>query len=143
MPATTNWVIGLILALFCGHLSATEPYKFLNEIPVGGGGRWDILTIDSAARKLYLSHETKIVVVDIDANKVVGQIGDTPGVHAFLAVPEFKHGFSSNGKENKSSVVDLQTLKTTEKIDTGNGPDAIAYDSMRHEVYVFNHKGNS
>ena len=39
-------------------------------------------------------------------------------------------------------MVDLKTLTTISKVDT-YGPDAIAYDSNRGEVYVFNHKGNS
>src|SRR4029078_13524674 len=72
-----------------------------------------------------------------------GEIADTPGVHAFVAVPEVQRGFSSNGKESKSSVVDLATLKTTSKIDTGSNPDAIVYERRHGEVYVFNHTGNS
>jgi YVTN family beta-propeller protein len=64
-------------------------------------------------------------------------------VHGFIPVPEAGRGFSTNGKENKSSVVDLATLKTISKIDTGDGPDAFAYDAKRGEVYIFNHKGNS
>jgi YVTN family beta-propeller protein len=121
--------------------SAAEPYKFLNEIPIGGEGGWDILTID--ANRLYLSHATKVVVVDLEKNAVAGEIADTPGVHGFVAIPELKRGFSSNGKENKSSVVDLRTLKTISKIDTGESPDAIVYEPRHHEVYVFNHRGNS
>ena len=58
-------------------------------------------------------------------------------------MPELQRGFSSNGKENKSSVVDLKTLKTISKIETGENPDAIAYDPKRGEVYVFNHTGKS
>jgi YVTN family beta-propeller protein len=122
---------------------ADEPYKFLNQIQIGGEGGWDILTIDSAASRLYLSHATKVVVVDINKNAVAGEITDTPGVHGFVAVPEFQRGFSTNGKENKSSVVDLATLKTISKIDTGEGPDAVVYEPRHREVYVFNHKGNS
>jgi YVTN family beta-propeller protein len=119
------------------------PYQLVTEIPIGGEGGWDILTIDSAARRLYLSHATKVVVVDLTKNTVAGEISDTPGVHAFVAVPEVQHGFSSNGKESKSSVVDLTTLKTTSKIDTGQNPDAIVYELRHGEVYVFNHTGNS
>jgi YVTN family beta-propeller protein len=122
---------------------AADVYKFLTEIPIGGEGGWDILTVDSAARRLYLSHATKIVVVDLEKNAVAGEIDDTPGVHGFIPVPEAGRGFSTNGKENKSSVVDLATLKTISKIDTGDGPDAFAYDAKRGEVYIFNHKGNS
>lgn len=92
---------------------------------------------------MYLSHASKVVVVDLDANKVVGEIRDTPGVHAFVAVPELQRGFSTNGKENKASVIDLKTLKTIEKVAVGQNPDAVAYDPKRDEVYVFNHSGDS
>src|SRR5438093_12295331 len=131
------------IAFSCGTTIAQESYKFLNEIPIGGEGGWDILTIDSAASRLYLSHATKVVVVDLITDTVAGVIADTPGVHGFVAVPEVQRGFSSNGKESKSSVVDLTTLKTISKIDTGKNPDAIAYEPRHHEVYVFNHTGNS
>src|SRR5258708_2074230 len=135
-------LLGLIA--FCeATIVAQEPYKFLNEIPIGGEGGWDILTIDSAASRLYLSHATKVVVVDLNKNSVAGEIADTPGVHGFVAVPELQRGFSSNGKEAKSSVVDLTTLKAVSKIDTGESPDALVYEPLRGEVYVFNHKGNS
>jgi len=119
------------------------PYEFVTEIPIGGEGGWDILTIDSAARRLYLSHATKVIVVDLNTNTIAGEIADTPGVHGFVAVPEVQRGFSSNGKESKSSVVDLRTLKTTSKIETGQNPDAVVYEPRHGEVYVFNHAGNS
>src|SRR5206468_7770339 len=117
-----------------GSALANDTYLFLTEIPIGGEGGWDILTIDSPANRLYLSHATKVVVVDLNKNAVVGEVADTPGVHAFVAVPEFQRGFSSNGKEAKSSVVDLTTLKTISKIDTGQNPDAIVYEPHHHEV---------
>src|SRR5690349_19767013 len=120
-----------------------DPYRFVTQIPIGGEGGWDILTIDSGARRLYLSHATKVVVVDLITNTIAGEIADTPGVHAFVAVPEVQRGFSSNGKESKSSVVDLTTLKTTSKIDTGPNPDAVVYEPRHGEVYIFNHTGNS
>jgi YVTN family beta-propeller protein len=119
------------------------PYQVITEIPIGGEGGWDILTIDSVASRLYLSHATKVVVVDLNTNTVAGEVADTPGVHAFLPVPEVRRGFSSNGKESRSSVVDLTTLKTVSKIDTGPNPDAIVYEPRHGEVYVFNHTGNS
>jgi YVTN family beta-propeller protein len=131
------------ISLLVATSAFASDYKLLQQIPIGGEGGWDILTIDNNARRLYLSHATKVVVVDIDKNAVAGEIGDTPGVHAFVAVPELQRGFSTNGKENKSSVVDLKTLGTIQKVDVGQNPDAIAYDAKRGEVYVFNHSGNS
>lgn len=143
MRTIHRWITVCGLTYLCTTALANEPYKFLNEIPIGGEGGWDILTIDSAASRLYLSHATKVVVVDLNKNAVVGEIADTPGVHAFAPVPKLERGFSSNGKESKSSVVDLKTLSATSKIDTGESPDAIVYEPRRGEVYIFNHKGNS
>jgi YVTN family beta-propeller protein len=136
-------ITGCCLALICGTALGNEPYQFLTEIPIGGEGGWDILTIDPTANRLYLSHSTKVVVIDLIKNAVIGEIADTPGVHAFIAVPELQRGFSSNGKESKSSVVDLTTLKTISKTDTGPSPDAIVYEPHHDEVYLFNHTGNS
>jgi len=131
------------IAVSCGTAIAQESYKFLNEIPIGGEGGWDILTIDNTSRCLYLSHGTKVAVIDLTKNALIAEIGDTPGVHEFLPVHEFLRGFSSNGKEAKAGVVDLTTLKTISKLDTGESPDAMVYEPLHGEVYVFNHKGSS
>ncbi len=132
-----------VLLLQSAPAFAESSYKLEREIPIGGEGGWDILTIDSAAHRLYLSHSTKVVVIDLEKNAVIGEIADTPGVHGFVAVPEVGRGFSSNGKEAKASVVDLKTLKTISKVDTGESPDAMVYEPKHGEVYVFNHRGGS
>src|SRR5438270_5325031 len=137
------WVLALGSAIALQNARAGDVYKSVGEIPIGGEGGWDILTVDSTAQRLYLSHATKVVVVDLEKNAVTGEIADTPGVHGFLAVPEVGRGFSSNGRENKASVVDLKTLRTVSKIETGESPDALVYDSKHGEVYIFNHRGGS
>ena len=143
MRVISRWITTSLLGLVSAGALGNDLYHFTAQIPIGGESGWDILTIDPAANRLYLSHSTKVVVVDLSKNAVAGEIADTPGVHAFVAVPEVKRGFSSNGKESKSSVVDLTTLKTISKIDTGSNPDAIVYEPRHGEVYVFNHTGNS
>ena len=91
--------------------AAATGYHILNEIKIGGEGGWDYLTVDSAARRLYVSHATHVVVVDLDANKVVGDIPDTPGVHGIAIAPELNRGFISNGRGNNVTIFDLKTLK--------------------------------
>ena len=143
MRSISRFIVACCLGLICATALGNDVYHLLSEIPIGGEGGWDILTIDSFASHLYLSHATKVVIVDLNTNSVTGEIADTPGVHAFVAVPEVQRGFSSNGKESKSSVVDLTTLKTISKIDTGSNPDAVVYEPRHAEVYVFNHTGHS
>ncbi len=118
-------------------------YHFIKEIPIGGEGGWDYLSVDAAGRRLYVSHGTKVVVIDIDKDAVAGEIDDTPGIHGFAVAPELKRGFSSNGREAKAGIVDLETLKTLSKVETGPNPDAILYESGKQEVYTFNGRGDS
>ena len=127
-----------------GVLHAQDsPYRLAHEIAVGGEGGWDYLSVDAAAHRLYVSHATKVVAIDTQANKMVGEVTDTPGVHGFAIAAELGRGFSSNGRENKVSIVDLKTLKTIQKVDTGENPDAIMYEPGRKEVWAFNGRGKS
>ena len=81
--------------------SASPGYHFLKEIPIGGEGGWDYLTVDAKARRLYVTHATKIVVVDIDAEKVVGEITNTPGVHGFAVAPNMAWVFPATARKGR------------------------------------------
>lgn len=140
----TLLVASLALTGLSHPAEAADPhYKLLKEIPIGGGSGWDYLSADAVGRRLYVTHRTKIVVIDMDQDKIVGEIADTPGVHGFVAVPDLKRGFSSNGQENKSSVVDLATLKTLSKVPTGANPDALLFEAKSGEIWTFNGRGKS
>src|SRR3954447_22640747 len=111
-----------LLALGLLHLNiplarGASSYHLLKEIPVGGEGGWDYLSVDPAGRRLYVSHATKVVVIDLDKQEVVGEIADTPGVHGIAIAPDLNRVFTSNGRENNSSVVDPKTLKTLSKVE--------------------------
>lgn len=135
--------LALILAVPFAARAQEGPYKFSKEIPVGGDGGWDYLSVDAAAHRLYVSHATKVVVIDTQSGKVVGEIADTPGVHGFAVASDLGRGFASDGRENKASIVDLKTLKTIQKVETGENPDCILYEPVKHEVYTFNGRGKS
>ncbi len=120
-------------------LAAATGYHILGDITIGGDGGWDYLSVDSAARRLYVSHQSHVVVVDLDSNKVVGDIPDTPGVHGIAVASDLGKGFISNGRGNNVTVFDLKTLKAVgEKIATGENPDSIRYDAVSKRVFTFN-----
>jgi len=114
-------------------------YKVVGRYPVPGTGGWDYVTLDDAARRIYVSHATQVEVVDADNGKLIGTIPDTPGVHGIAIASAFKHGFTSNGRENKVSMFDPETLKLIKKIDVGKGPDGIYYDPGSKRVFTNNH----
>ncbi len=130
--------------LFCSILISTisyaaEPgYHLIKKLHLGGEGGWDYLTVDSTARRLYISRSTHVMVVDIDTDKVVGDIADTPGVHGIAIAPELNRGFTSNGRANTATIFDLKTLKVLGLVKTGENPDAILYDPASKRVFTFN-----
>ena len=122
---------------------ADGPYHLLKEISVGGDTGWDDLTVDSAAQRLYVSHWTKVVVIDLATDTVAGEITNTPGVHAIAVAPELNRGFTSNGRENMVGIFDLKTLQTLAKVNTQTNPDAILFEPGQNEVYAFNGRSQS
>ena len=123
--------------------SAQPSYRKVAKIPIGGEGGWDYLSVDPVARRLYVSHSIKVVVVDIDTNAVVGEIAPTAGVHGIALATDLGRAFVSNGRDSTASIVDLKTLKTIGTVKTGENPDAILYEGVHHEVYAFNARGKS
>src|SRR3989442_1942842 len=103
------------LVLLVGTIGAPNaadgPYQLIKEVQIGGEGGWDYLNIDSAAKRLYVSHATKAIVVDIGSDAVVGEIADTPGIHGAIPIPGGRV-VTSNGRGNNASIVDAKTLQT-------------------------------
>ena len=123
--------------------TAATGYHIISNIPIGGDGGWDYLTVDSAARRLYVSHATHVAVVDLDTNKVVGDIPDTPGVHGIAIAPDLNKGFISNGRGNTVTIFDVKSLKTLATVPTGENPDDICFDAGTSRVFVFNGRSKS
>ena len=100
----------------------------MHKIAVGGDGGWDYLTADPEAMRLYVSRGDRIVVLDTQSEKAVGEVTQTPGVHGVAIVPDLGRGFTSNGGDDTVTVFDLRTLETKGKVKVGGRPDAIMYD---------------
>src|SRR4029450_12861363 len=129
----------LVLCFSAMAPQATTGYKVETRYPVPGNGGFDYITLNEAARRVYISHGTQVDVVDADGGKLVGTIPDTPGVHGVAIAAEFKHGFTSNGAEGKVSMFDPATLQVIKKIDVGKGPDGIYYEPGSKRVFTNNH----
>jgi DNA-binding beta-propeller fold protein YncE len=131
-------VLATVLVAAAALAVAGPGYKVVNTYKVGGDGGWDYLTADAAARRLYISRGTHVMVLDLDSGKTVGDIADTPGVHGIALAPELGRGFTSNGREGTVSIFDLKTLGTSSKVKVGDNPDAILYDPATKRVFTFN-----
>jgi DNA-binding beta-propeller fold protein YncE len=134
----------LLAAVAAAPAVAAEPgYHLLKTIPVPGDGGWDYVTVDDAARRVYVSHATQVDVLDADSGEIKGKIPDTSGVHGIAVAGDLGRGFTSNGRDDSVTVFDLKTLETLDKVKTGRGPDAILYDPDTHQVFAFCGRGGS
>jgi len=117
-------------------------YDQVRKIKIGGEGGWDFLEVDAANRKLYVARGTRVIVVDLETEKVVGEIPDTPGVHGIAFVPDLNRGFTSNGGDSTVTVFDLKSLKTLGKVKANGRPDIILFEPVSRRVLTFNHGTN-
>jgi len=126
------------LLLSTAIYAAGPGYQVIKKIQLGGEGGWDYLTVDDEARRLYVSRSTHVMVVDLNSDKLIGDIHDTPGVHGIAVAPELNRGFISCGRANNVIIFDLKTLQILDQVATGKNPDAILYDQTSQQVFAFN-----
>ena len=136
-------VLGLTVSFLLADFAQAAPgpsgYHMLKTIPIGGKGRWDYCVVDSAARRVYVSHDTHVVVLDADSGAVVGDIPNTPGVHGIALAGDLGRGFISAGRANTIIIFDLKTLKIIATVKSGGmNPDAVYYDAGSKRVFAFN-----
>jgi DNA-binding beta-propeller fold protein YncE len=118
-------------------------YHLLKTIKVGGDGFWDYLAFDSATRRLFISRGTKVVVLDVDSGKVVGEIPNTAGVHGIALAPDLGRGFTSNGQAGTITIFDLKTLQVIGEAKAEMNPDAIVYDPSSKRAFAMNGRSGS
>jgi DNA-binding beta-propeller fold protein YncE len=131
----------LTIALAAAAAFAAEGYKVLTKIKIGGEGRWDYVAMDSANRRLYVSHGTSVEVVDPDAGKVVGTISGLHGVHGIAIANDLGKGFITNGQSGSVTFFDLKTLAKSAEPAAGKNPDAVCYEPKTKHVFAINHTG--
>jgi DNA-binding beta-propeller fold protein YncE len=137
--------VSVSLVLFATVASATPPgsgYHLIKSAPIGSapgtGEYFDYITIDPAARRVYIGHGAEVKVVDADNYSVVGSITGFKRCHGVALVPELNKGFITDGDGGKVMVFDMKTLKITGEIKTYPDTDSLTYDPASKMVFTFN-----
>jgi len=139
-----------ILSAACSSLlpaayaGSTPQYHVTRSVSIPGDDGWDYLSFDAPNAHLFVTHGTRVQVLDTRDLKVIGQIPDTPGVHGVALAHDLGRGYVSAGSSNTVVVFDLKSLATiaTLKV-TGEVPDAILYDPVTKRVFTFNGRGRN
>ncbi|HVH71302.1 MAG TPA: YncE family protein, partial [Candidatus Dormibacteraeota bacterium] len=144
--SSTSGHILVASAVLLGGLVAVraeESYHLLKKYAIGqaeGSTReyFDYITVDSAARRVYLSHGTEIKVIDADNGSAVGTIGGLKQTHGVAIASEFGRGFITDGAQGKVITFDLKTLKVTGEANADKDADSIIYDPASKRVFDMN-----
>ena len=75
----------------------------LRTLKVGGEGRWDYISLDPEAGRLYVPRSTRVMVLDLDGQPK-GEIPGTAGVHGVAFSRELDRGWTSNGQSDTVTV---------------------------------------
>src|ERR1700694_2517757 len=142
-------VLGLSFLLFGTYTLASPPavsYHLLKKVPLaaapGGTEYFDYITVDSAARRVYVSHGTEVVVLNADDYTVVGTIGGLQRCHGVVVVKALGKGYITDGEGQKVVIFDLKTLKVTGEVKT-NQPDTDSIIYAPASKYIFTIHGDS
>src|ERR1700680_1450092 len=139
-PALVSLILLGALAL---AIPAKGGYHLLTKYSFGaaeGSTReyFDYITVDSSARRVYLSHGTEIKVINADTGALIGNITGLKQDHGVALAHEFGRGFISDGGAGKVVIFDLKTLKPTGEAKSDKDADCVIYDPASKRVFVMN-----
>ena len=113
-------------------------YHLIKTIPIPGDTFWDYLKFQPSTRRLFISHGTHVVVVNVDSGKVVGDIGGMQGIHGIVLAPEFNRGFVTDGQGARVWIFNLKTLKIIGSAPADKDADGEVYDPESKRVFTMN-----
>ena len=142
--ATALWATGHTPAKRSANVAAIAQaagpsgYHLLKSIPVGGDTFWDYLKFDPSTRRLFITHGTHVVVLNVDSGKVVGDMGGMTAIHGVVLAPELSRGFVTDGGASKLWIFNLKTLKVIGSAPTDKDADGDVYDPDTKRVFTMN-----
>lgn len=135
-------IAALLLLVFTASGATTASYHLANTYKFGAAptGReyFDYITVDSASRRVYLSHGSEVLVVNADTGALEGKISDLKLCHGVALVPDLDRGFITDGEQGKIVIFDPKTMKITGDATAAPDADSIVYDPASKRVFSFN-----
>lgn len=152
MKGGTSLVFGVlaagVLAAFFGAVAPSKPLplKILRDVPLPGRAtRFDYESFDPQTGLLFIAHlgDSRVIVLDTRAQKLVADIPGVAEVHGVLAVPALGRVYASATGGNKVVAIDERSFRIVAKISGGDYPDGMAYDPADHELFVSDEAGRT
>ena len=98
---------------------------------------------DPPNHRLFIARQNRLMVVDEDSGKLVGEVTGIQGAHGTALAVGTGHGFATSGDDQSVIMFDLMTLKSLGRIPAAEDADAIIYDSPSNRVFTLNGDAHS
>ena len=121
----------------CGPTVAAPDYRLDGSIK-GPDKRWDYLSIDPAAHRLYIGQAGGVTGVDVNTGKVTPQLTRSEFIHGVIPIGDTGNAAAANGATSSVTVFHGASGATVAEIKTGAEPDALAYEPVTRTVVSFN-----
>jgi YVTN family beta-propeller protein len=124
-------------------LSAAQTYHVSDRWKIGGQGGWDYLLSDDAAHRLYITHNSRVEVIDTTTGKPIGAITGLKSTHGVALNPDGKIGYISDGAGNAIMVFNRVDLSVKATVPAGTNPDGITFEPVTKTVWAFNGRSSN
>jgi outer membrane protein assembly factor BamB len=136
--------LALMLATVASLLAqSSSSYRITHTYTLGGDGRWDYVVPDSANHRLFIARQNRVMVVDEESGKLLGEVTGIDGAHGTALAEATGHGFATSGNDQSVVMFDLKTFKVLGRIPAAEDADAILYDSASNRVFTLNGDAHS
>jgi YVTN family beta-propeller protein len=133
-------------SLLAATPTALPQFHVQNQWNLGGKGGWGFLVLDEPAHRLYIPRTNRVMVVDTETGKSIGEIDYMKNIRNIALDDSGKYGYVTDVTDGSAGFVrvfDRTTLKLVTSIPTGAVPAAIVFDPLSKAVFVFNSRGHS
>jgi DNA-binding beta-propeller fold protein YncE len=135
--------MSLVLATVPASLvaqTAKRPTAILSISRIGlpGEGRGDFITADVRHNLLFVTHSSRVHVLDLKALKERAEVQGLKTAHGVAIDGSGKRGFVTDGGENAVVMFDPASGKSLKTIPAGKTPDSILWDGFSGRILAFN-----
>src|SRR5437667_2435624 len=120
-----------------------QAYHVARRYSLGGDGGWDYLALDTVGHRLFIAHQDRVIVVDPDSGKLLGEIPGLNRAHGVAFAYEAGHGFATSGADSTVTMFDLKSLRVLGHIMVAPDDDAVLYDPVTKRIFTFNGDAHS
>ena len=138
-----TFACGVFLVCTAALPLESQSYHVAHRYTLGGDGGWDYLALDTVGHRLFIAHQDRILVVDPEDGKALGEIRGLNRSHGVAFAYEAGRGFATSGADSTVTIFDLKSLRVLGHTMVPPDDDAVLYDPATKRIFTFNGDAHS